>query len=155
MAHHEFFTALENCEVFRRDGTAYISMEERPVYDTVKYKWYVEPTYYGDDGIRIKWFQNGEVVRWSPDGTETVWYARPTLEQAVLEKWEGCFIKFNTDGSIYERTPRYRWFWGTKTIACEPYRIDDDDYEDDYDSCGCHGHPSCCGYEEPWRPYSD
>ena len=157
MATKEFFTALENVDVRRPDGTTYVSMEERPVYDDVKYSWYVEPIYYGEDGTTIKWFQNGDVWRWSPDGTLTKWFERPTLQRAVTDysnQFYGVFTKFNTDGSIYERTPRWRWFWGIKNIKCKPYRIDEDYYEDDYDDCGCHNSYSCCGYE-PWQPYSD
>jgi hypothetical protein len=150
----KFFTALENCDVIRPDGTPpYLSMEARPVYDEVENSAYNEPIYNGKDGNYIVWEMNGNVTRYTPDGTKTIWYKRTTLQDVVNSKLEGCYTKFNSDGSVYDRTPSYVWFFGPKNIVCEPYEIHAEGYIDD-DDCGCHGHYRCCGYRT-WRPYDN
>ena len=119
----EFYTALENCDVVRPDGTpTYCSFEPRPIYTTGPHV-FVEPLHIGHDTTRIIWYSSGEVVRWSPDGTKTTWYKRPTWDDVLPQN---TCVQYNADGSVYQSTPNYRWFWGSINILCKPYSVDED-----------------------------
>lgn len=148
------FTTLENCEVFRTDGTPpYISMEPRPVYDEKKYGGYMEPLHIAEDGTTIVWMDNGEVCRSTPDGTLTFWYPRITIKDALLFPAKGLFVKFNSDGSTVCVRNSVPWYWGLKNVSCDMYEIHQDNFDYEKD-CGCKLDPTCCGNYK-WEPYSN
>ncbi len=62
-------------------------------------------------GSVISWHDDGTVTEKIADGTQKVWFAKPTLADAIDSKAKGSYFKFNSDGSVeaYWYSTCYYW----------------------------------------------
>jgi hypothetical protein len=71
-----------------------------------------------------------ETIWWNRDGTTkrvrkndtTIWWPKPTLADAVKNKRQGEFWKFNADGSVHVKDADGEWFWSADYQVETPRR---------------------------------
>lgn len=67
-----------------------------------------------EDGTVITWCHDGTITMDFKDTTTKVFYAKPTLQEALTQKGNGngTFFKFNRDGSVELTAFNNNWFYG-------------------------------------------
>jgi hypothetical protein len=71
-----------------------------------------------------------EYIHWNRDGTTkrvrkedtTIWWPKPTLADAVTNKRQGEFWKFNADGSVHVKDADGEWYWSADYEVETPRR---------------------------------
>lgn len=69
------------------------------------------------NGTKIVWTPQGNVEQYGHNGILKVWYAKPTLKEAVLSSGKMSFptmFQFKSDGSMYARLRGIPYCWAAR-----------------------------------------
>ena len=69
------------------------------------------------NGTKIIWTPQGNVEQHGHDGIVKIWYAKPTLKEAVLSSGKlrfPTFFQFKHDGSVFTHLRGITYYWGSR-----------------------------------------
>ena len=66
-----------------------------------------------DDGSHIVWYDDGIIIKTFPNGTEKVWYPKPTMQEILdgYKRWKGGYFRFHPDGTLEYRLDGEKYIW--------------------------------------------
>lgn len=92
-------TTYDQTSVTYRKGRLELCIEPRPTVPLGCAPDEDGVTRWGD----YEWYSDGDVILQNSDGSATIWYGKPTVQDAVREFAKGYYYRFYADGSCVVR----------------------------------------------------
>ncbi len=100
----------------------------------------VRPYFWDSKNTLYEWYPDGDVIRYNDDGSQTVWYTKPTMQDALAKT--GQYHRFYADGSCmlryHDGAEQRTLFYGEDREVDEPC---EDNWINDYDRMLGRHHP--------------
>jgi hypothetical protein len=122
-------TWLQTVDVhFKNSSKVYHTLELAPVPKGGKCSYINDDVVYNDSVIKIVWEWDGTITQTEKEtGTVKIWYARPTLADAIAYKdGDGGFFQFHRDGSVEAYCYDGSYYWSAATYEAQPLCEDEE-----------------------------
>ena len=121
-------TWLQTVDVhFKNSSKVYHTLELAPIPKGDKCSYINDDVVYNDSVKKIVWEWDGTITQTEKEtGTVKIWYARPTLADAIAYKHTDCtygnqgsFFQFHRDGSVEAYCYDGSYYWSAATYEVQ------------------------------------